>query len=254
MGAADRSGRQSGPPGHEVTMKYLYVFPHPDDESFGPALAMSAQKREGHEVHLLTLTRGGATRQREKYGYTIERMGEIRLKEMERVRDVLQLDSLEVLDWPDGGLDDVNPLKLERDITDRVAEITPDILVTYAFHGISGHPDHLVTHASVKRVYCTLRTSGMDNFLRRLAFFTLLPSEDSGLSASSPEQVDCIVPVDEQDVETARRCLECYETYQDVIEEHDPLRRIGSAVPFEIFRERFDPPLSSLTGGLRTSG
>jgi LmbE family N-acetylglucosaminyl deacetylase len=49
-------------------MKVLYVFAHPDDESFGPARAMFKQRREGHEVHLLTLTRGGATKQRHKYG------------------------------------------------------------------------------------------------------------------------------------------------------------------------------------------
>jgi len=35
-------------------MKILYVFPHPDDESFGPARAIAAQVRAGHEVFLLT--------------------------------------------------------------------------------------------------------------------------------------------------------------------------------------------------------
>ena len=53
-------------------MRILYVFPHPDDESYGPGHAMHKQRRQGHEVYLLTLTRGGATRQRLKYGYTIE--------------------------------------------------------------------------------------------------------------------------------------------------------------------------------------
>ncbi len=63
-------------------MKILYIFPHPDDESFGPARAMSKQRRQGHEVYLLTLTRGGATKQRFKYGYSIEEMGEVRYREM----------------------------------------------------------------------------------------------------------------------------------------------------------------------------
>jgi hypothetical protein len=34
-------------------LRILYVFPHPDDESFGPARAMAAQKRQGHAVYLL---------------------------------------------------------------------------------------------------------------------------------------------------------------------------------------------------------
>jgi hypothetical protein len=38
-------------------MKILYIFPHPDDESFGVAHVMSKQLREGNEVYLLTLLR-----------------------------------------------------------------------------------------------------------------------------------------------------------------------------------------------------
>ena len=63
-------------------MRILYVFAHPDDESFGPARVMSKQRRQGHEVYLLTLTRGGATRQRHKFGYSVDEMGEVRYKEM----------------------------------------------------------------------------------------------------------------------------------------------------------------------------
>ncbi len=31
-------------------MKILYIYPHPDDESFGPAHVMHKQIRDGHEV------------------------------------------------------------------------------------------------------------------------------------------------------------------------------------------------------------
>jgi LmbE family N-acetylglucosaminyl deacetylase len=37
-------------------MKILYIFPPPDDESFGPAPAIAAQIRNGNKVYLLTLT------------------------------------------------------------------------------------------------------------------------------------------------------------------------------------------------------
>jgi hypothetical protein len=40
-------------------MKILYIFPHPGDESFDPAGAIHSQVIAGHEVDLLTLTRGG---------------------------------------------------------------------------------------------------------------------------------------------------------------------------------------------------
>ncbi|EGL81366.1 LmbE family protein [Caldalkalibacillus thermarum TA2.A1] len=37
-------------------MNILYIFPHPDDESFGPAAVMHQQIKAGHRVYLLTLT------------------------------------------------------------------------------------------------------------------------------------------------------------------------------------------------------
>ena len=58
-------------------MRVLYIFPHPDDESYGPAVAISRQRRQGHEVYLLSLTKGGATKQRFKYGYSVAEMGEV---------------------------------------------------------------------------------------------------------------------------------------------------------------------------------
>ena len=87
-------------------MRILYVFPHPDDESFGPALAMTSQLRAGHEVYLLTLTKGGATKKRFKYDLSVPEMGEVRYKEMLEVEKVLQLSGMNVLDLPDSGFSD----------------------------------------------------------------------------------------------------------------------------------------------------
>ncbi|MCC5939996.1 MAG: PIG-L family deacetylase, partial [Balneolaceae bacterium] len=83
-------------------MKILYIFPHPDDESFGPAPAIAAQLRQGFEVHLLTLTKGEATKQRFKLGVDKKEMGEIRFKEMKCVEKTLGLSGMTVLDLPDG--------------------------------------------------------------------------------------------------------------------------------------------------------
>ncbi|HVR43076.1 MAG TPA: PIG-L family deacetylase [Thermoanaerobaculia bacterium] len=229
-------------------MRYLYLFPHPDDESFGPALAISKQVRAGDAVHLLTLTRGGATAQRERLGLTVEQMGRERLREMKQVERVLRLSSMEVLDHPDGGLDEVNPLVLEDAIARRIERIDPDLVVTYPVHGISGHPDHLVTHAAVKGAFAASAERR-----RRLAFFTLLPvdgKERVPLRASKPEQIDCEIEVDEFDVETARSALACYATYESTIEEHDPLGRVGRKLFFEIWRETHDPRLGDLGEGL----
>ena len=59
-------------------MRILYIFPHPDDESFGPARTMAAERRQGHDVYLLTFTRGEATKVRHKFAWTLEQMGQAR--------------------------------------------------------------------------------------------------------------------------------------------------------------------------------
>lgn len=237
-------------------MKILYVFPHPDDESFGPGPLLARQRREGHEVYLLTLTRGEATSQREKYGYSKEEMGRVRYEEMQAVARTLDLTDLTVLTFPDGDLDDLDPRVLEGAIADHIRQVKPQVLVTYAVHGISGHPDHLVGHAVVKRVYCQLRAEDAP-YLRRLAFFTLSAEDESGrpehLTGSPAEAVDAVVPFGEEDRKKGEAALACYETYRDVVEEHQPLDHVASGIHFEFFQEQFDPPLRDLIARIEAS-
>ncbi len=232
--------------------KILYIFPHPDDESFGPAPVIAKQKRQGHEVFLLTFTKGGATKQRFKYNYSIEQMGEVRFKEMQEVEKVLQLDGMTVLDFPDSGLKEIDPRELEEVTKDHIEKIKPSLLITYPVHGISGFHDHIVCHAIVKRVFLELKLQG---YLKRLAFLTLSeqqakeaknPNPAMNINFSKPEEIDCIVEVEEQDLEKFRQALDCYKTYQDVIQRTDIKNFLKKEVYFEIFQEKHEPPLNDL--------
>jgi N-acetylglucosamine malate deacetylase 2 len=232
----------------------LYIFPHPDDESFGPGPAIARQRREGHEVHLLALTRGGATKQRHRLGLSSEEMGEVREKEMQCVARVLDLSSLTVLDMPDGGLKHLDPIEVEQAVEERIRAVQPDVLVTYAVHGISGHPDHLVGHAAVKRVFCQMRRTGDDDAPRRLAFFTLVQGEleeaPAHLKGSPPADVGARVTFGAEDLATGRAALECYETYREVVEQHRPLDQVSKGVAFELFGEDVEEPLEDLFTGI----
>jgi LmbE family N-acetylglucosaminyl deacetylase len=234
------------------TMKALYIFAHPDDESFGPAAAMSKQRRQGHEVYLLTLTKGGATRQRHKYGYSVAEMGEVRYREMQDVARVLDLSGMTVLDLPDSGLKEMDPREIERAVAREIERIQPDVIVTDAVHGVSGFHDHLVTHAVVKRTYVALRERAP--YLKRLAFSTVTEEQAKGInpcfSGSKPQEIDCLFAVDEVDVENKLRALDCYVTYQDAIVEFGIRDRIIREISYEIFQEDHDPPVEDLFEGL----
>ena len=236
-------------------MRILYVFPHPDDESFGPARAISAQVRAGHEVLLLTLTKGGATKERLKLGYSIAEMGEVRHGEMKEMAKVLGLSDLTVLDLPDGGLKALDPRKIEAVVAGHIECVRPDIVVTYPVHGISGFHDHLVTHGVVKRVYLQLRDHGAD-YLKRLAFVTITEEQAaraSGahrLSGSTPEEIDCVVTVDDEDMEAFRKALDCYRTYKAMIEKTGVRKTLDRDVAFEFLQEDWSPPVADVCEGL----
>lgn len=232
-------------------MTFLYIFPHPDDESFGPAAAIHAQLAQGHDVHLLTLTKGGATKQRVRLNLSVEEMNEVRYQEMLEVEKTLQLSSMTVLDFPDGGLAELDPRKLEQAVAEQFRKHKPAVVVTYPVHGISGHADHLVTHAIVKRAFLTLRPEG---YLKRLAFFTVPEFEGSEaeqgrpvLNKSKMDKIDCIMHLEDADTQAMKDALSCYKTYQSTIQEHDVVKRVGNRLHFEIYQEDFKPPLSDLS-------
>jgi LmbE family N-acetylglucosaminyl deacetylase len=232
-------------------MRLLYVFPHPDDESFGPAAVMNQQLNQGHEVFLLTLTRGGATRQRHRLGLSIEAMGEVRYNEILQVQQALGLSGLTVLNLPDGGLMDINPEELAETIRRHIQEIRPNVVITYPIHGISGHPDHIVTHKVVENVYTKLKEQG-ETYLRRLAYHTISEIIDYGngrqLQCSPPESIDCSIKMNSDDIEVMKRALDCYTTYQEVIEKSG-IRDFydNRLADFEIYGEDHKPPLGDLT-------
>lgn len=230
-------------------MKILYIFPHPDDESFGPAHAISKQRRQGHEVYLLTLTKGGATKQRHKFGYSVDEMGEVRHKEMLNVAKVLDLSGMTVLNLPDSGLKEMDPRDIERVIKDEIEKTRPDVVVTYAVHGISGFHDHLVCHAVVKHVFVEMEEEA--SYPKRLALFTITEEEANKqehfkLSFSKDEEIDCIFETDEIDIQNAIKALDCYESYIDIIKNSNIHQHIQKNVVFEIYREKHEPKLKDL--------
>ncbi|MFO7845281.1 MAG: PIG-L family deacetylase [Balneolaceae bacterium] len=233
--------------------KILYIFPHPDDESFGPAPAISAQLGQGHEVYLLTLTRGEATKQRHRLGISKEEMGQIRYEEMLCVEKTLGLSGMTVLNLPDSELKHMEPRKIEDSIEEEIKKIEPDVIVTYAVHGVSGFHDHLVCHAVVKNLFCRMKQKG-GYHPARLALFTRMGDTYTKgkfmLSASTDEEIAYIEECSTEDMKAFHNALDCYETYQQVIEDSHVKELTTNQVPFEIFDESYSEPLASLTDRL----
>lgn len=234
-------------------MRILYIFSHPDDESYGPACVMHKQIREGHKVFLLTLTKGGAAKQRLKLNLSVEEMGEIRFKEILNASEIIGLSGLNVLNFEYSRLKETDPRIIETQVINEINKILPDVVVTYPVHGISGFEDHLITHSVVKRGFVEARQN--NSSLKRLAFFTLTEEQaNSGehfsLKGSGRNEIDCIIEVTEDDIEINRQSIDCYSYYKDLIEKTNIKNRINRYNAFEFFMEDFSPPVDDIFSGL----
>lgn len=234
----------------------MYIFPHPDDESFGPAGAIHQQIKEGNEVITLTLTKGGATKVRHQLGLSVRQMGEVREKEMQKVKVALNLSAMTVLDYEDGSLAKLNPLILEQEVKKWLLFYQPDVVVTYPVHGGSGHHDHIALHHIIKRLFYE-RLPEL-SFWKRLAFFTVVDTEkpmflEGGVprvTQTKQEDVSVILSLSEENIYAMKDALLCYETYQEMVKTTKVVERIGNKVYFELADEKFETPFSSLTESL----
>lgn len=234
-------------------MKILYIFPHPDDESFGPAGAIHQQIQEGHEVSLLTLTKGGATKVRHQLGLSIEEMGIIREKEMHKVQQSLGIANMKILDYEDGSLAFINPILLEQEVTKWLMLYQPDVVVTYPVHGGSGHHDHIAIHHVVKRLF--YKKHKELHFWKRLALFTVVDTEkpmffEGGIPRvtwTKQKDVGVAVHLTPEDIQAMKDALLCYDTYQEMVKTTNVIERIGDKTYFELVNENHSTTLSSVT-------
>lgn len=125
-------------------MKLLAVLAHPDDESLGFGGTLAKYAAEGVETHLVTATRGEAGRFGPLgKGADPREVGRVREAELRSAAEVLRIREFSVLNYPDGGVDQVPALKAIADIVSHIRRIQPDVIVTFGADGAYGHPDHI---------------------------------------------------------------------------------------------------------------
>ena len=140
--------------------RLMVVMPHPDDECFGCASTIARYAAEGANVSLLTMTRGGAGLWNGRATGDLRRLSDVRELELRDAAAELGVRSLEVLDYPDGGLEKVEEVEAVRDrfIGDIVRCLRlhrPQVVVSFGPEGAYGHPDHKVVSRLTVQA-CTL--------------------------------------------------------------------------------------------------
>jgi len=131
----------------------LCVFAHPDDEQFGTAAALLACIERGIRVDLLCATHGEGGEISDPALATPETLAAVREGELRTSCAMLGIQPPRLLDYPDGGLGEVDRAELVDRIVETMLEVRPRVVITFDANGGYGHPDHIaIHHATVDAV------------------------------------------------------------------------------------------------------
>jgi len=116
----------------------LGVWAHPDDEAYLSAGLMAELRRRGHRVVVVTATLGehGTS---DPATWPPERLARFRHAELRNSLAALDVDDLRLLGYEDGTCAAHDGTAA---IAAVIADVQPDLIVTFGPDGITGHPDH----------------------------------------------------------------------------------------------------------------
>jgi LmbE family N-acetylglucosaminyl deacetylase len=121
----------------------LGVWAHPDDEAYLTAGLMAEFRGRGDRVVVITATLGERGTS-DPVAWPPERLAVLREHELRTSLAAVGVDELHLLGYMDGEC-------AWNDGTDRItelmAEIAPDLIVTFGPDGMTGHPDHRAVSA-----------------------------------------------------------------------------------------------------------
>lgn len=193
--------------------RVLVVVAHPDDAEYGTSAAVSMWTERGIEVGYVLATAGEAGMQRPP-----EQVRDIRAQEQRAACDIVGVEHLRILDFPDGQVE--YGLELRRAIAREIRAFQPDVVVSGAGELVVpwglDHADHrAVGLATIDAV----RDAGNQWLYTEQLNNTITPWETSTLLLTGT-QSSHYLEVSETAVEKAVASLAAHEQYLADIEDH----------------------------------
>lgn len=125
------------------------IFAHPDDEAFGPAGTLAKLAKE-NSVYLICATNGESGTLNLKAS---KKIGEIRKRELAASAKILGIKKVFFLGFKDGTLNNVQYHEVAGSMKKILNKLKPEVLISYAITGISGHLDHVAVSLITSHVF-----------------------------------------------------------------------------------------------------
>jgi LmbE family N-acetylglucosaminyl deacetylase len=218
----------------------LVVMAHPDDESMGCGGLILRHTRAGIPVHLICATRGEAGWTGKPLGAKKEDLASIRTAELEDAAATLALGGCELWDYPDGGVDRVDPQEVTQRIWEQITRLRPKAVVGWGPDGAYGHADHIAMGACTDTAVTSMAEGDRPALYhvaidQQLANFYKEAFRLSGDGQALPlivqDRFDVTFDLDPDEVMMKLRAIDCHrsqlEEWRILIRDHPRLMQEG---------------------------
>jgi LmbE family N-acetylglucosaminyl deacetylase len=185
-----------------LTTSVLAVCAHPDDESFGLGAALSSLADQGARTSVLCFTHGEAS----TLGATDGNLHRVRENELVTAADELGVETVRLLEHPDGGLTDEPTDQLSAEVRHAVELVDASLLLVFDEGGITGHSDHVRATEIAIGVASDIGIPVLGWALPDAVAAQLNDEFDTQFVGRRPERIDFVVDVDRVQQHQAIRC------------------------------------------------
>jgi LmbE family N-acetylglucosaminyl deacetylase len=232
--------------------RLLFIYAHPDDETFGAAGLARMHADRGADIALITATRGDAGRAGEPEICTREELPARREAELREAARILGISHVTVLNYLDKHLAEAPSDAIRRELVRAIREHRPHVVVTFDPDGVNQHPDHVaisrfatdaITAAADSRWY---PDAGEAYAVPRLLWTTPVLPWDAPKSPDLAKEpgVDFVIDISKYR-DTKAAALRAHRTQNVSIDRHFfSLPDVDRILSVETFRQAFGPPLS----------
>jgi LmbE family N-acetylglucosaminyl deacetylase len=231
--------------------RLLALFPHPDDESYGPAGTLARVAASGDSaVVYYCMTRGEASSIGHERGLAPDEVAALREQRLLGVADALRLDGMVIGEFPDSGMVRCDLKSMGNAVGAVLDALAPQVVICHDPRGVNAHPDHIATHWALRRAL--EERPGVR--VAMLAYLEeLVEQVKPRLIFATPEpEVDCEIVLAEAEIEAKETCLRLHEALVTLRPDHEDetLLRRPPIERYDFLGEEFTPPVDDIFAGL----
>lgn len=170
----------------------LTVVAHPDDESFGLGAILAGFADAGSAVAVLCYTHGESSTLHDVPGD----LAAVRATELAGAAAVLGVDPVQLADYPDGALSEVDVADLSAHVIDLAGKVGADGLMVFDTSGVTGHPDHARATVAALAAAESLGLPVLGWTVPTIVATALNQEYGAGFTGHDPADIDLVVTLD----------------------------------------------------------